>query len=202
MRGALSLLALCLLACSAAGGALGEPGGDAGAEPRAEPSGGAPAASGGASSNPNSGGQTASGAAGATGQDAASPVGPTSNGSSITCPGAPCQAPLQHCCINGEGSGNPPLYQCIPSDIGCGLSALERMCDAGEDCGDGQVCCADTAYPSTPSKCRSECLSGEQPTCWTGAECGAAGTFCCFFPGRPAGFCNESAHAGATLCVK
>lgn len=202
MRAASAVLALTLLACSASGGALGEPGGAGGTAP----SGGAPAAWQEPSNGGGSGGQAGSvtgagGALGAGGEAGALPVGPGSNGPSITCPGAACQAPLQHCCITGEGSGNPPAFQCIPLEIGCGLNALERMCDAGEDCGEGQLCCADTTFGSTPSKCRAECLSGEQRTCWTGSECGSTAAFCCFFPGRPAGFCKESPHPGATLCV-
>ncbi len=206
MRGALPVVALTLAACSASGGALGEPGGAAGAAA----SGGAPAGWEEASISGGSGGQAGgvsgaggqSGAAGASDDGGALPVGPGSNGPSITCPGVACQAPLQHCCITGEGSGNPPAFQCIPLEIGCGLNALERMCDAGEDCGEGQLCCADTTFGSTPSKCRAECLSGEQRTCWTGSECGSTAAFCCFFPSRPAGFCKESPHPGATLCVK
>jgi len=182
-----------------AAGATGWPDGTAGA---AAVSGGGAAGAGGATAGGAGGVGTAGGAGGAAGSAGAAPAAPSSNGTTISCNGTPCQSPAQHCCITGEGSGNPPSFQCIPLAVDCGLFALERMCDAGEDCPAGTVCCASTTYPSTPSKCRAECATGEQRTCWTGSECGAEGPFCCFFPGRPAGFCKPAEHAGATLCVK
>ncbi|MFO0568018.1 MAG: hypothetical protein U0263_20325 [Polyangiaceae bacterium] len=230
MRAALSLLALGLVACAQSSGGwaeLGGPdasplpgsGGDSGGA--GAPTGGTSSSGGGTGGGATSGGTAGAGASnggssaggggtaggatadgGASGAAGASASAPKTNGPTITCGGVPCQSPAQHCCITGEGSGNPPSFQCIPAAVGCGITALERMCDAGEDCGASEICCASAGFVSTPSKCRTECLSFEQRTCWTGNECGESGPFCCFFPGRPAGFCAATAHPGATLCVK
>ncbi|MBK7583187.1 MAG: hypothetical protein IPI67_23685 [Myxococcales bacterium] len=144
----------------------------------------------------------AAGASGSGGGQGGGASGPVSNGAVISCSNTPCQAGAQHCCITGEGSGNPPAFQCIPASVSCGLSALTRQCDGPEDCASGERCCANTLFPSTPAACRAQCSEGEQPTCWGAAECGSLGPHCCFFAGRPAGFCKSSPHPGATLCVQ
>lgn len=100
----------------------------------------------------------------------------------VTCGSGACLAGVETCCVDlmGGGSGT-----CVPAGqpcLGAGLA-----CDEAADCGQQQVCCANTAMgggsmPGASCMAESSCTGPDVAVlCRTDGDCPDAATQCCSY---------------------
>ncbi len=117
--------------------------------------------------------------------------GASSGPDAVSCGNATCSNG-QACCLTSGGFGTPPSMSCGDT---CSGTAATLRCDAAEDCGTGQVCCA-TFVQQGPmasyrgSECASSCTgTGKVTLCTPGStnQC-PRGQSCQRSQTLPAGF--------------
>jgi hypothetical protein len=108
-----------------------------------------------------------------------------------------CDPATQRCCAESVLH-----HECQPRELTCPWEWATILCDGPEDCGAGERCCADLIDVRTPTSCRPACLGPQVHLCHGASDCGPGEPFCCFFPGRFAGFCGDAEAPGADRCER
>ncbi|MFO0572074.1 MAG: hypothetical protein U0263_41005 [Polyangiaceae bacterium] len=164
------------------GGMAGTPSGGANASGGQGGSGGAGGGDGGVA------GQSGDGGGG--GQAA-----PQSNGPVTTCSITPYPVPST-AASPVTAAAILPSFQCLPSGISCGLFALERECDAAEDCARQRALLRQHVAVSTPSACQASVSRVSSPRAGPAPSAARWDPIAASFPGARRGFLQDQRAPG------